>query len=1628
VAGDTDEWIDVEPPQAADGEAAPDDDITTGSVANGSDDEWEDVASPEPTAQAAASGGDDEWEDVPAPGGEWSQSGAAAAHVAKGAAPGVGGMAAGLYAGAATTAATAPVLGPAAPVAGVVAGLGVGLGAGALINVAQDKFLALMGWDKPLEEAKKQWPRTTDLAETIPSVALLKPSGALIERGVGAAIGAGAEGAMQLAHGEFDPVKIGMAAGVGAAFPTANTAGSKVLAAGDQLGTRLSDKLYRGEGGRYRGGNKNPDLKEIPAEDPAVAKATEAPQEDEITVANDEPNVAAGVAVEQQAAPVIEGAGNPEGAPMAARVAARPNEPARNYSKTEIEINGVRNPELERATDSKVIDTEPLKGDIKAALSQEGEQVPHTDGTDVLPEGAAPTNPRFRPLADEHADDVMRAESEGIRRAEENGRQGQEGEAFRDLPQKEAPDVVPADQPVPQAKEVPEALSPEDAKRLAEDRKIMAQAGWERALQALDRVTPREQLDAARKGANMIRQAGTAEGGKKASEAEVRRPDGELRKESRAKVSTGVLAASKKDAARKEAAIKFATDTYSEFRAKLKDKHVDPTAPNAKENRAALKDAWDEIVKRNNGIDPTVRSKSQYVPLQQGEAHADAYQWLKALKASAKGQNHRNFATLNSVEGMGKESRATGLVEGDIAHRPQISEAGAEAETATGAMERSRTTFEHLDPDPRPNADNSYVEDHNKLADWINDRSPTEYQKLAEHYDLTTEMNEPADPAELMRDMKQTLADTGKRPKGELTTEVELPPKRVKAPTLPQKEETAAPGKVLDKNSDEFKKLAALYNEQAPKGPAKTKGEQLADLQAKREAATKAGHTIDTEAVDGTSEKAVRDQLMSFYKDESGAGFIHNLFSNTNPTSPAAAPAVTQYAETILPERLRTRMAEEKNLNVEIAANMAAATKKNSGVSDRDQRKIALAEQDNRINALPQELQDHYRKYTLPVAERAKQVLRDFKDLNDSEKLGHDIPNLNAVTTKAYQPRYQVDKQHFNRADTDAFDPFTGKGVGDWAPNLEDRKFFALENGPQRMVVEVTGDKDTGFGLNIHRAQGNVQVLKNIPAGFSGKLGEVLNLNVKGTKAKWTMDQATTKEIEGATGTKYYENATWAWSKMLHDITKAYENAKMEVEIKNDPRFAKLTTTDKEVAEKNGWSTKVSTHLPQFAEQNGKTLYMADPVRWVFDDYHKPGFGGNTSEAMEWARRMNTALFKVFNTNAPLVHVLNELDLFVVGRGLKWLSPTGYYNLAVAMPKAVKSVNRQDTLQAEMRNAGVNPMLASVGMRTMWETSAKNFGMEIIKHHSQWDPFAKAFGVSTKEIGQKLYDASSDVTWRLSDYLTTIRYLEEKAGGDFGAKPKTPTEAAKAVNKFMSDYHIGTTVMGSRVIQQLVTEQAVTGFGRYKAGVFRAFHHIGRDLLSKNATHRERLDAAAQLAIIGALGYVVYPAADALVRKVTGNEGGELRRRGVSSVVDAVTDIKTGAKDPAAFMQRAWTPAPLSNAALDIVKNRDFAGKQIMPQGEWPGVIPDVGAGLAEYAAKTIVPPYGTLSQHYARPEGTPGGALGAFAADQIGVALPSDAGNARKGRIEKINAQAEKARHKRPGGIIPDLMNRVTD
>lgn len=1550
-------------------------------------------------------------EGEPTPSGEWTPVGSFGAGVAKGAVPTTGGLAAGLYAGAAAT----PFVGP---IGGIIAGLGVGMGAGALLDYGQDKLLAAMGFDKPFQEAREQNPTAFDVGTMAPAAAMLRPGGTLVQRGAGALIGGGAEAGMELWHGEFDPKKIGMAAGMGAALPNANNLGSKVIASGEQLGERLSHGLWRGEGGRYRGGNKNPDLKEVQEEAPA-------PQEEDITVANDLTPTASGIAAENQPAPEITGAGNPEGAPMAAREGARPSDPERNYQKDQPQTQ----PDT---TESKVIDTEPLKGDIKAALEAEhppageSEHVPRPEGTDVLPaREAAPTNPEPADVLP-RPEPVAEAQPEAAARPE-------------------------------QAPEAAEPLTPAELRMLAEDRAILAKAGFDRALARLDELSPRQQLNAARQGANMMRQHfAAAETGVKPAEAEARRPDGELRKESRAKVSTGVLASSKADAARKEGAINTVKSIYDEFGPRSeKGKQIDPLDPEkTKDARVYAQKVWEETLKRNNGVDILLRGagkspenpNGQYVPLQKGE-HDDAYQWLKAVKASAKGQNHRNFATLHSVEGMGKLDAETGRVEGDIRHRPQVEEKGAEAETAVGGMEQPRETFEHLQRDPRPGADHTYVDEHNKLADWLNDRSPREYEKLAEKYDLRAEMDEPADPGSLLSDMMQTLADTGKRPKGEITSEVDLPPKKVEAPALPQKEEPAPAGRKLDKNSDEFKRLAAQYNAQAAKEKPLSKAEQLALSEAKEKAATEAAsRTEERTPIDATNPEAVwkgiteslarAEDIVADAKQKYGAGDLEmrrrglmatvardlwqRFRSPFNPSSPAANQGVIDYAES-LSKKFWQRAADTKTTKLEIAANLARAA--SVKLTPYEHRKIAIAEQDNKIGSLPQKLRDYYSEHVAPVRDKAMQVMRDFKDLNDSEKLGYELPNLNAVTTKAYQPRYQIDKQAFNRKDTEAFDPFTGQGLGDYSPNLEDRSFFAVENGNQRMVIEVTKDPGSGdVAVNIHRGPNSVVKLKNLPPGFEGKIGQEIPLSVKGQKGKWTVDQATTKEIEKATGTKYYENAVWAWSKMLDDMTRAYENAKLTTEIKNDPEFQKLTTTDRTVAQANGWSSKITTHLPDFATRNGKNVYMPDNLRWVFDDYHKPGFGGLTSEGIEKLRNFNVALLKVFNTNAPLVHVLNELDLFTVGRGFKWISPKAYYDLAVSAPTAFKSVNAQDKLQAEMRRAGVNPMLASVSLRTMYETAAKNFGMEIMRDHSKWDPVARAWGVSTKEVGNKLYDLSSDVTWRLSDYLTTMRYLEEKRAG-FG-----PEEAAKRVNKFMSDYHIGTTVMGSRALQQLLTEPAVTAFGRYKAGIFRSMAHMTRDLLSPKATKSERLEALGQWLVMGALGYVVYPAADALVRKVTDNEGGELRRRGITSIADAAKNIVTGEKDPSAMLTRAWTPAPALNAGIEIAKNKDFAGKPIMPQGEWPGVLPDTAASLGEYGARTLIPPYGTISQHYARPEATPGGVLGSLAWDQVGVGLPSDAGIKRQGRIERINAQTAKARQKHPNGVIPDLMNRLTD
>src|SRR4051812_45049996 len=131
--------------------------------------------------------------------------GAAARGAVKEAAPAVGGLGVGLGVGARVGAALAPAGPVVAGLGGVAAGLAAGMGAGALIGKGEDALIKLLGLDQDDESMFSERQGRTDEAQhpyakeaggLAPAALLLRPTGKMAERALGAGI-AGVAGAGQ---------------------------------------------------------------------------------------------------------------------------------------------------------------------------------------------------------------------------------------------------------------------------------------------------------------------------------------------------------------------------------------------------------------------------------------------------------------------------------------------------------------------------------------------------------------------------------------------------------------------------------------------------------------------------------------------------------------------------------------------------------------------------------------------------------------------------------------------------------------------------------------------------------------------------------------------------------------------------------------------------------------------------------------------------------------------------------------------------------------------------------------------------------------------------------------------------------------------------------------------------------------------------------------------------------------------------------------------------------------------------------------------------------------------------------------------------------------------------------------
>lgn len=336
--------------------------------------------------------------------------------------------------GAAQGAAMGAPFGPiGAGVGTVIGGTLAAMGAGYVLDNIQETVLNKMGLnDAPQRAANEaEYPKSTFAAGLAPNLIAFRP-GKLTEdiasRLLNAGLMGGLEAGTELAHGEFDTAKVGMATGFGAFANKATRAGE----IGMGIGTRLP--VYRPGKARAEAG------------EPGV-------QEDMQAAASSEPvKTGVGNAQAQPKPAEHENIGNPDSAPVGSE---------RVYSNRE--ARRARAAERIAAEESEIVQPvdDPVPADMRAALAPDEKTVVEPPAGQAPQPEAAPVSPPTRPepptperqrllpsIAEEHALDVAAATRQGVERAQ-GPRPDQVGELHQ-------PEAARFDQPNPHADRVPE--------------------------------------------------------------------------------------------------------------------------------------------------------------------------------------------------------------------------------------------------------------------------------------------------------------------------------------------------------------------------------------------------------------------------------------------------------------------------------------------------------------------------------------------------------------------------------------------------------------------------------------------------------------------------------------------------------------------------------------------------------------------------------------------------------------------------------------------------------------------------------------------------------------------------------------------------------------------------------------------------------------------------------------------------------------------------------------------------------------------------------------------------------------------------------------------------------------------
>jgi hypothetical protein len=265
-------------------------------------------------------------------------------------------------------------------------------------------------------------------------------------------------------------------------------------------------------------------------------------------------------------------------------------------------------------------------------------------------------------------------------------------------------------------------------------------------------------------------------------------------------------------------------------------------------------------------------------------------------------------------------------------------------------------------------------------------------------------------------------------------------------------------------------------------------------------------------------------------------------------------------------------------------------------------------------------------------------------------------------------------------------------------------------------------------------------------------------------------------------------------------------------------------------------------------------------------------------------------------------------------------------------------------------------------------------------------------------------------------------------------------QAIREAEKHIPNYRIPTEVMGSRAFAKLMSDPLTSAFGRYHYGVFNSYANMVRDMVGKNATMEQRVEAVGNLLALGSLVFVIYPMVSYAIQKLTGDDKVKKLTRGPAAVPSAILQSLPRSEKPWQatelyhrltpgenkqwydFLGSSITLAPAFREGLEQFPgiNRDFlTGQHIEQPGEKSPV--RRVAQRIEHAAGSAISPIKTIEQGI--EVGKEKGITRAVAQQLLGT--EDKTARQRRGQQlgKKYEAKEAKKARKHPGMIEKGIM-----